>query len=61
MLLDGKNLSNQIKEELLKKTKGFLVKPCLAVIQIGNDEASNIYIKSKEKACSQVGINFISY
>ena len=59
MLLDGKNLSNQIKEELLKKTKGFLVKPCLAVIQIGNDEASNIYIKSKEKACSQVGINFI--
>lgn len=59
LLLDGKALSDKIKEELAKKVKGYLVKPCLAVIQIGNDEASNIYIKAKEKACDRIGINFI--
>ena len=37
LLLDGKALSDRIKEELSKKVKGYLVKPCLAVIQIGND------------------------
>ena len=59
MLLDGKALSNKIKEEIKLKTKNFLIKPTLAVIQIGNDEASNIYIKMKSKACENVGINFI--
>ena len=59
MILDGKALSDQIKDDLTKKVKNYLIKPCLAVIQIGNDEASNVYIKAKEKACHQVGINFI--
>ncbi len=59
MLLDGKALSDKIKEEIKLKTKNYLIKPTLAVIQIGNDEASNIYIKTKAKACENVGINFI--
>ena len=59
MLLDGKALSDKIKEDLTKKVKSYLIKPCLAVIQIDDVEASNIYIKSKEKACNKVGINFI--
>ena len=59
MILDGKALSDQIKDNLTKKVKNYLIKPCLAVIQIGNDEASNVYIKAKEKACHQVVINFI--
>lgn len=59
MILDGKALSDQIKDDLTKKVKNYLIKPCLAVIQIGNDEASNVYIKAKEKACNTVGINFI--
>jgi len=58
MILDGKKLSDEIKQELSAKIKHALVKPCLAVIQIGDDEASNIYINSKEKACSEVGIYF---
>ena len=33
-----------------------MIKPWLAVIQIGNDEASNVYISAKQKACSEVGI-----
>lgn len=57
-ILDGKALSNKIKEELKKEIKTFMIKPCLAVIQIGNDEASNIYIEAKKKACEEVGIWF---
>lgn len=58
MILDGKELSNEIKEQLKTKIRGFLIKPCLAVIQIGEDEASNVYIHSKEKACTELGIYF---
>lgn len=59
MILDGKTLSDKIKNEIKSKVKNYLIKPTLAVIQIGNDEASNVYIKAKEKACNTVGINFI--
>jgi len=57
-LIDGKELSAKIKEEIKNEVKGFMIKPCLAVIQVGDDEASNIYIKAKEKACNEVGIYF---
>ena len=59
MVLDGKNLSDKIKNEIKSKIKKYSIKPTLAVIQIGNDEASNIYINSKRKACENVDINFI--
>ena len=59
MILDGKTLSDKIKSDIKSKVKNYLIKPTLAVIQIGNDEASNIYINSKRKACEYVGINFI--
>lgn len=59
MILDGKTLSDKIKNEIKSKVKNYLIKPTLAVIQIGNDEASNIYINSKRKSCENVGINFI--
>lgn len=58
MLLDGKKISQKIKEEIANEVHHYLIKPCLAVIQIGDDEASNIYIRSKEKACTEVGIYF---
>ena len=59
MLLNGKELSDKIKNEIKLKSKNYLIKPTLAVIQIGDDEASNIYINSKRKSCENVGINFI--
>lgn len=59
MILDGKTLSDKIKNEIKSKVKNYLIKPTLAVIQIGDDEASNIYINSKRKSCENVGINFI--
>ena len=56
--IDGKLISAKIKDELKTEIKTYMIKPCLAVIQIGNDESSNVYIKSKEKACNEVGIYF---
>ncbi|MDD3392104.1 MAG: bifunctional methylenetetrahydrofolate dehydrogenase/methenyltetrahydrofolate cyclohydrolase FolD [Bacilli bacterium] len=58
MLLDGKKYSQEIKENLTKKVKSSVIKPYLVVIQIGDDEASNTYIRAKEKACKEVGICF---
>ena len=54
--IDGKIISTKIKEKLKAEIKTYMIKPCLAVIQIGNDEASNVYISAKQKACSEVGI-----
>ena len=54
--IDGKLISSKIKEELKSEIKNCMIKPCLAVIQIGEAEASNIYINQKEKACNEVGI-----
>ncbi|MCD8326784.1 MAG: bifunctional methylenetetrahydrofolate dehydrogenase/methenyltetrahydrofolate cyclohydrolase FolD [Lachnospiraceae bacterium] len=63
-LIDGKKISAQIKEEvkeevLLLQQKG--VTPCLAVIQVGNDPASSVYVRNKRKACEYTGIRFADY
>ena len=59
MIIDGK----QIKEKYLNKIKGEITgkKITLAVIQVGNDEASSVYVKQKEKMCAQIGANFNHY
>ena len=57
-IMDGKSLSEKIRTEIKTEIKTYMIKPCLAVIQIGDDPASNVYIKSKEKACNEVGIYF---
>ena len=63
-LIDGKLISTQIKDELKAevtelKAKGII--PCLAVIQIGNDPASCVYVNNKKKACAYIGIESLSY
>ena len=59
MIIDGKQIKekylNLIKEEIRDK------KITLAVIQVGNDEASSVYVKQKEKMCAQIGANFNHY
>ena len=47
------------KKELKKQISKFKRKPCLVVIQVDNDPASNSYIKGKKKDCEEVGIEFI--
>lgn len=59
-LIDGKLISTQIKDELKAevaqlKEKGIV--PCLAVIQVGNDPASSVYVNNKKKACAYIGID----
>lgn len=62
-ILDGKALSKKIKEELKLYSKRCLENnkrpPSLAVILVGEDEASKIYVSNKQKACQEVG--FLSY
>jgi len=63
-LIDGKLISTQIKDELkaeveVLKNKG--ITGCLAVIQVGNDPASSVYVKNKKKACEYIGIESLSY
>ena len=63
-LIDGKLISMQIKDELKEEVsclKEQGVVPCLAVIQVGNDPASSVYVNNKKKACVYIGIESLSY
>lgn len=61
LILDGKKLSNEIKDNLRKKIDKYDKKPGLAIILIGNKSDSKIYVKMKKKACNYVGINNYDY
>ena len=63
-IIDGKKISSEIKDELKTtvsqwKEEGRLV--CLAVIQVGDDPASSVYVGNKKKACAYIGIDSRSY
>ena len=63
-IIDGKAISKQIKDELrdeVEKLTEAGINACLAVIQVGNDPASSVYVNNKKKACAYVGINSRSY
>ena len=63
-LIDGKKISAKIKDELketVQKLKDDGVSICLAVIQVGDDPASSIYVNNKKKACAYVGIESLAY
>ncbi len=55
-ILDGKKLAQTVKEELKTKIAALPSAPALAVIIVGTDPASEIYVRNKEKACQAVGI-----
>lgn len=55
-LLDGKVVSNYIKESLKDVIFEMDIDAKLAVIKVGNDEASSVYVRNKEKACEYIGI-----
>ncbi len=57
-ILDGREMSKRIKEELSAKVKNCMIKPSLAVIQVGEEEESNVYIEQKSKAANEIGMNF---
>lgn len=57
MLLDGKQLSKKIKKELKDEVSSLTIKPTLAIILVGNNPASEIYVKNKLKSAKYCGIN----
>ncbi len=63
-IIDGKRISQEIKDELKEKVaamKAEGVERCLAVIQVGSDPASSVYVNNKKKACEYIGIKSLSY
>lgn len=64
VLIDGKKISTEIKEELKEQVKKYKEQGkeiTLAVIQVGNDPASSVYVRNKKKACEYIGINSLAY
>ena len=58
-ILDGKGVSAKIKEELAEEIKELQKKnvtPGLAVVLVGEDPASQVYVNMKEKTCNALGI-----
>ena len=58
-IIDGKKISQDIKDELKEKVtalKDTGTEVALAVIQVGNDPASSVYVRNKKKACEYIGI-----
>ena len=57
-IIDGKEISNNILDTLKEKTKNLKEKPCLAIILVGNNPASEIYVSSKLKKAKDIGFRF---
>ncbi len=63
-LIDGKAISQEIKAELKEKVESLRqqgIEICMAVIQVGSDAASSVYVNNKEKACAYIGIRSLAY
>ena len=63
-LIDGKKISSEIKEELKVKVAELKAQGkeiTLAVIQVGNDPASSVYVGNKKKSCEYIGIRSLAY
>ena len=63
-IIDGKQISKELKDELKVKVAEYKeqgIEITLAVIQVGNDKASSVYVGNKKKACEYIGINSLSY
>lgn len=63
-LIDGKRISKEIKDELKAEAEKFKAEgkeATLAVILVGDDPASAVYVNNKKKACEYIGIKSLSY
>ena len=63
-MIDGKKISAEIKEELKEKVASLKAQGkeiTLAVIQVGNDPASSVYVGNKKKSCEYIGIRSLAY
>ena len=61
IIIDGKKLAKKIRDELkieCEELKENGINPKLAVIMVGNDSASKVYVKNKSRACDEIGIDY---
>ena len=64
VIIDGKELARKIRQNLkieCEELKSNGIKPKLAVIMVGDNPASKIYVKNKSKACTEVGVEYEEY
>ena len=61
VIIDGKEVSAKVQENVKAEIKNCMIRPSVAVIQVGDNPASNSYISNKEKVCGAVGIYFRLY
>lgn len=64
VIIDGKKISQQIKDELKEKVSALKAEGktgALAVIQVGTDPASSVYVRNKKNACAYIGIESLAY
>ena len=60
-LLDGKRIAGEIREEVARNVADFVAnggpKPCLTAVLVGEDPASEVYVRNKARACDKAGID----
>ena len=59
--IDGKAVSAMVKDELKERVRTEGIEATLAVIQVGDDPASTVYVGNKKKACEYIGIRSLSF
>ena len=60
-ILDGKSLSGKLKDDIIIEFSTHKRIPILAVITIGDDSSSEVYVRNKKKACEYVGFSFMHF
>ncbi|MBT8150412.1 MAG: bifunctional methylenetetrahydrofolate dehydrogenase/methenyltetrahydrofolate cyclohydrolase, partial [Gammaproteobacteria bacterium] len=64
-IIDGKAFADQLSEKLTKEVAALKselsLQPCIAVVLVGDDPASHVYVKNKVKRCEQLGIRSIEH
>ena len=60
-IIDGKSIAQEIRNNIKLEVSKLKTKPGLAVVIVGDDSASKIYVSSKHKACKEAGIESYNY
>jgi methylenetetrahydrofolate dehydrogenase (NADP+)/methenyltetrahydrofolate cyclohydrolase len=64
-LIDGRQLASQVKEQVRRAVEAAIARgarrPALAVIKVGDNAASEVYVRNKRRACDEVGILSVAY
>ena len=60
MIIDGKKIAEEIRQELKKRVEKLKKEPTLAIVLVGERTDCKIYVKNKQKACEELGIKIIN-